>query len=194
MKDSLHPDVEYFIEDPRIISMIDDEAFEQIYQHEIPYAQLDDLNMQEFTAAFTEAMLSAGIDPLSSMKFIPPNFLYESDIEKFEIPEHVDTIQYSAFDSCDKLKHIKLHENIKFVDEYAFYNCDQLTSMDIQNPNCEIKAFGFPAFIPVVRYNGNLDQWRDFITKNSLEFLECNRLELTDREIFQYTQKKLETL
>ena len=191
MGDFLHPDIQHFIEDSRIINMINIGDFKQIYQKEIPYAQFDNLNRQEFTGAFTEAMLSADINPLSSMNLIPPNYLYESDIEAFIIPEHIHSVGYSAFDSCYRLKHITLHKNIKFVDEYAFYSCDQLTSIDIQNPSCEIKSFGFPKFIPVVRYNGNLDQWRDFITKNSLEFLECNWLELIDREIFQYNIEKI---
>lgn len=179
------PDLKKFIE--KYINYIENDDFGFLYE----YATKQDHLEAYHISAFTEIMYDAEIDPLKYLQYIPSNFLYESDIEKFEIPEHVDTIQYSAFDSCDKLKHIKLHENIKFVDEYAFYSCDQLTSMDIQNPNCEIKAIGFPAFIPVVRYNGNLDQWRDFITKNSLEFLECNRLELTDREIFQYKIEKI---
>ena len=191
MRDFLHPDVQHFIEDPRIISMIDAEDFEQIYQNEIPHIRFDNLNRDEFTGAFTEAMLSAGINPLSSMKLIPPDYLYGNDVENFIIPEHIHTIGYSAFDTCDRLKHITLHENIKFVDEYVFYGCDQLSSINIQNPNCEIKSAGFPGFVPVVRYNGNLDQWRDFITKNNLEFLECNRLELSDREIFQYNIEKI---
>ena len=191
MRSTLFPEIQAFIEDSEIIKLIDNGDFDSIYADKIAYAYSDTLDIEEFTGAFTEAMLSADINPLDYMKYIPPCFLYASDIEHFVIPDHIKDILYSAFDLCDKLKHIVLHKNIEVVHNYAFYGCDQLTSIDIQNPNCSISEVGFPAFIPVVRYDGTLEQWRDFITKNKLEFLECNRLELTDREIFQYKIEKI---
>ena len=124
MRCILFPEIRAFIENSEIIKLINDGDFDSIYEDKIPYADSDTLNIEEFTGAFTEVMLSADINPLNYMKHIPPCFLYESDIESFVIPDHITDISYSAFDLCDKLKHIILHKNIKVVDNYAFYGCD----------------------------------------------------------------------
>lgn len=158
----------------------------------IIYAAAEDSGLEPYeVSTFTELMYNAGIDPLIHMDRIPDDFLYESDIEQFEIPGHITHIGYSAFDTCDNLKSITLPKNVMTVNNYAFYNCDQLSTLVIENPDITIDSIAFSnSFIPIIRFNGTLDQWKKFIDKCHFGFLRCNQLHLQDRTILNYKGEK----
>lgn len=157
----------------------------------IIYAAAQDSGLEPYEiSTFTELMYNAGIDILATMKKVPDNFLYESDWEGFEIPEHITHIGRSAFDSCTNFKHIVIPKNVRTVDNYAFYSCDQLTSLEIKNPDIIMASVGFNNFIPVIRFNGTLNQWKKFIDKCQFGFLECNQLHLLNRTILNYRGEK----
>ena len=99
--------IKIFIEN--YIEYIQEDNFSHIYKYCVLEAGLSGYEI----SLFTQAMIEAGIDPLNSMNIIPPDYLYESDIESFDIPSHIRSIGMSAFDCCDKLKHIIFPKNVE---------------------------------------------------------------------------------
>lgn len=69
-------------------NLIQNERWEEIYKKEVP-------------KGFTEILLDCGINPLyQGLNYIPNNFLYDSKIEEFIIPNNVISIRYCAFYNC----------------------------------------------------------------------------------------------
>ena len=59
----------------------------------------------------------------------------------FTIPETVERIEASAFANCAGLKGtILLPEKLRFIGDYAFYGCEQLTGFDVSPTNSRYSA------------------------------------------------------
>ena len=59
----------------------------------------------------------------------------------FTIPETVERIEASAFANCAGLKGtILLPEKLRFIGDYAFYGCEQLTGFDVSPANSRYSA------------------------------------------------------
>ena len=80
-------------------------------------------------SALTDLLFKAEINPLNYMKYIPPNFLSDSRISEFELPEHIDAIGARAFSNCFYLKDLKLNSKLEAIHDNAFYQCVSLKSI-----------------------------------------------------------------
>lgn len=70
----------------------------------------------------TEALFSAGIDPLRYVENIPEDFLcgHVGNLIGIIVHENVKTIGESAFSGCDNLERVRLHDGITRIDHNAF--------------------------------------------------------------------------
>lgn len=79
---------------------------------------------------FTQIMLSIGIDPLNYMTDIPENYLYDSDIESFNIPQGIERIGMGAFGECGKLSKVTIPEGVTHILQEAFVECHNLKNIN----------------------------------------------------------------
>lgn len=68
----------------------------------------------------TMTLLAAEINPLEHMTYIPEDFLANTNIETFEVPDNITSIHREAFFSCKQLKSVKLPEGITYIGDNAF--------------------------------------------------------------------------
>lgn len=113
----MFPELQKFIETN--IELIEDARFDELY------------NMNVDVPKFTEALLEAGINPLANMKYIPANYLCESDIKQFVVPSHIDRISSAAFWDCQELEKVTLPEGLIYIEDSAFSECHKLTQINL---------------------------------------------------------------
>ena len=61
----------------------------------------------------------------------------------FRIPDGVKTIKRNSFDNADLLKSVVVPYSVTRIEAHAFNSCNKLVTVQIYNPNCKIKDFGF---------------------------------------------------
>ena len=110
---------------------------------------------------FTETLLRASIHPEYYLEHIPKFFLFESDIKSFSIPNHITSIDESAFHSCSSLIDIEIPSNITSIGNCAFYKCSSLTSMIIPD---SVANIGYSAF-------SSCQSLADVVIGNSVEII-----------------------
>ena len=113
----MFPELQKFIETN--IELIENARFHELY------------NMNVDVPKFTEALLQAGIDPLSNMNYIPANYLCESDIKQFVVPSHIERIDSAAFWECRELEKVTLPEGLISIEASAFSECHKLTQINL---------------------------------------------------------------
>jgi hypothetical protein len=81
--------------------------------------------------------------------------------ETFIVPNEVTTIENSAFEQCQNLKHIILSEGITTISSYAFYQAVMLSTVTLPTSLAKIdtSAFGYCKAITAVNYHGSAEQW-----------------------------------
>ena len=109
-----------FIE--RHIDLIEANNFQLLYtiaaEQEDPFFPSNQL-----TRLFEEA----GIDVLSHLQHIPPQFYWDdNEIRQFECPNHIQSIGSFAFDCCRNLHHVIINDGCELIDSRAFAGCDSL--------------------------------------------------------------------
>ncbi len=90
--------------------------------------------------------------------------------EEIIIPNNVYSISKYCFDYFKQLKSITFHKDIKFVDEFAFYNCENLKKIVIDG---EISD---DAFSPTAFFYLTLDEFHLLNVKEHINlhpFIEC---------------------
>ena len=161
-KVELTPEVIKFIEEN--IELIEKQRWDQIYTT---------ANMHP--DGFTEAMLAAGINPLlQGLTYIPRSYLFNSSIEYFTIPEHIQGIEdYAffgcnklgsliipdavknigtwAFTGCHKLKNLAIGKNVESIGSYAFFGCDSLREITINQPLTKVNYELTEGFFKLLR-------------------------------------------
>ena len=92
---------------------------------------------------FTDTLLTADIDPAKNLSYIPRDYLRESKITFYKIPDGVTSIGGCAFYYCDSLTEIVIPNSVTTINSSAFYGCDSLTSIKIPN---SVTSIGNNAF------------------------------------------------
>ena len=114
-----------FIQENRdLINENTKESWEEVYG-ELP--KYDNLRGE-----FTQAILDAGInDPAIIMGHIPEQYLYNSNITNYKIPNNVESISSGAFRNCKQLISIEIPNGIKDIESISFAGCNSLTTITI---------------------------------------------------------------
>lgn len=93
---------------------------------------------------FTKMILDAGInDPASIMGYVPDNYLYESTIQDYKLPDNVISIGAFAFAHCDSLTEIIIPNGVVDLDVGAFDACRSLTNIILPDSVTEITLAAF---------------------------------------------------
>lgn len=80
------------------------------------------------------------------------------NIEYVDIPDSVVEIEWEAFNNCKNLKEVKLSQNITTIPTRAFYNCEALEIINLENIryidsrafyNCKFKTLHLPNILEI---------------------------------------------
>lgn len=97
-----------------------------------------------YVGTLTRLFLESGINPLKYMNKVPDSFLsWDREVQAFSVPSGIEFIEESAFYGCENLTHIHLPEGLKSIGTIAFGDCSSLTSIDIPK---SVASIGFGAF------------------------------------------------
>lgn len=80
---------------------------------------------------FTRCLAESGINPLSNMTYVPEFFLYKSNVRKIDLPKNIQSISSKAFYECNQLSDINL-SNIRSIGDKVFYGCKNLNRIDLK--------------------------------------------------------------
>lgn len=114
------------------------------FYDEVENSTLSSLEISVMNAA----LMSAGIDPLSLLNYIPEGFFFSrQDLAEYKIPNNITAIENSAFDSCRNLHYLYIPKSVQFIEQNVFYGCSETM---------------------VIEYEGNEEDWKGiFISHNS---------------------------
>lgn len=105
----------------------------------------------------TEVFLSADVDPLEFLDYIPGGMFAGSKIESIDIPPHITKICVGAFIDCNNLKTVSIPASIQKVEPNAFARCTALSE---------------------VIFQGTSDQWSKIAPSQLHVFRRCSPLTL----------------
>lgn len=152
------------------VDEINENNFTKVYEDLV-----DDLDSEEEEreiGKFTDMLIDAGINPLMYMKTIPQYYMSGSSQTSIEIPEHIQSIDFDAFDSCKGLKSVTIPDNVTSIDNCAFQSCTGLTSVIIGDG---VKSIGSQAFESCTRLK-SLTLGNSVTSIGVQAFLGCDRL------------------
>lgn len=84
----------------------------------------------------TRVLESAKIYPLDYMTYIPTGMYYESEASEIKIPNNIERIHRRAFGSAHA-ETITMTDNVRELGDNCFYDCRQLTNIELSN-NLEV--------------------------------------------------------
>lgn len=158
------------------IELIDENNFSKLYI----MAGYDPYSIR---GTMTEMLLSAGIDPLDYMNYIPKQYLWNTKTEYFKIPPTIEQIEdealgltnlsqitipsnvskvgINAFGGCHNLKEIMIEEGVKRIEDYCFSGCMGIEKVYLPK---SIRYLGRDIFQhnePIINiyYNGKEEDW-----------------------------------
>ena len=106
------------------LDLIDENAWDQVYEYLIRSTQVYN--------KITEAFYQAGIEPLDYLDYVPEDYLSNNEnIIEIEIPEHVKSINESAFYNCERIIEIELPKSIESIADWSLAGMDNLRSIYI---------------------------------------------------------------
>lgn len=164
------------------------ESWEEIYE-KLNY------ELEIVRSEFTETLINSNINPVSILKYIPPNYLENSNIRNYTIPKGTKTICKNAFNSS-KIESIVIPDSVKSIENGAFAYCSELTHIEL-GPNINnIGAYAFkecsslssikiPEKIVFIRFGSfqKCDSLKNITIENGAQiietfaFAECKNLE-----------------
>ena len=152
------------------VDEINENNFTKVYEDLVD--DLDSEREEREIGKFTDMLIDAGINPLMYMKTIPQYYMSGSSQTSIEIPEHIQSIDFDAFDSCKGLKSITIPDSVKKIDNCAFLECTGLTSVIIGDG---VKSIGSQAFESCTRLK-SLTIGNSVTSIGVQAFLGCDRL------------------
>lgn len=120
-------------------SDINDNNFTGIYNE-----LYDRVVFENYTiGSLTELFYSCKIDPLLYLENVPGEFLAHSDnIIEAIIPENIKIIEDSAFYACENLKKITLGSHVFKIDAWALADCTNLEEVIILGDLKDLNSLG----------------------------------------------------
>ena len=118
----------------------------------------------------TSMLLTAGIDPLDFLNYVPACYMYQCPINaSLIIPSHICEIQAAAFASNNNLTRVQLPSQLEKIDQGAFSSCYKLEEITIPR---SVKVIGDGAFGNCCRlnnifYEGTMAEWDNIKQKRS---------------------------
>ena len=127
-------------------------AWEEIYRRYI--------NTSKLNGELTTIFLSANINPLDYLDFIPDYYLYQADISAFTIPKSIKDIGICAF-TGSMIEDISVPEGVTIIDDYAFDNCIYLQHVELPKSlkTMGSKVFGNCSNLKEIHYSGSKEDW-----------------------------------
>ena len=120
----MSPEVRAAIEENK--ALIEAEDWENLYR------KLGETQAIDTIGKVSQALLSAGVDPLEGSKKIPQYFFAMLPITSYEVPDGIEIIGASAFVLCEELKEVTLPKTIKIIQSGAFMNAHKLNKIIFQ--------------------------------------------------------------
>ena len=152
------------------VDEINENNFTKVYEDLVD--DLDSELEEREIGKFTDMLIDAGINPLMYMKTIPQYYMSGSSQTSIEIPEHIQSIDFDAFDSCKGLTSITIPGSVTSIDNCAFLECTGLTSVIIGDG---VKSIGSQAFESCTRLK-SLTLGNSVKSIDTSAFYGCDRL------------------
>ena len=122
----------------KLVRFLDDNDFKSLYE----LIRFKNVLYPDEIHLFTEALLNCGIDPLKYMDYVPRGYLDgTNEIRSIEIPDNIVAIRDNAFFESS-IQDVKFGSNLKEIDPYAFYGCNDLAIVDLSHTNIETIEYG----------------------------------------------------
>lgn len=160
--------------------IIDENNFEEVYN--LLYNE-----PAKIVGNFTYLFYKANIDPLSYLNYIPGEFLSQTDIISFNVPNHILSIGNASFYNCEKLEEIKLSKNLESIGSKAFAYCFHLKNIEIPDKVTKIDngTFGGCSRLEFISIGKNMkyieeyafvdcDNLKDIYFKGNFEEFDCD--------------------
>ena len=167
-----------FLNDNEIQDLINQYKFKEVY--DIARKK----GSSTITSDLSRLCLESNINPLNYMENVPTGFLNTMNVDSFDIPDHIKTIDGWAFDECTRLSNVKFPKNLSIIGPSAFYNtnlnevdlldtklktiyreafasCNNLSKIYLPSTLKEIQNYVFEGDweIDTINYNGTKQQW-----------------------------------
>ena len=89
------------------------------------------LSKVKYIGLFTQLLYSIDINPLDYLEYIPSFFLDSASLVTIKIPNNIKSINNYAFYNCSELASITIPDSVTSIGESAFYNCNKLQNIYI---------------------------------------------------------------
>lgn len=128
--------VKKFIE--TYIYLLDTNEWENFYKH-----AEDESRDYTLISGCSEIFINANINPAEYLSEIPANFLRNSSIQEFMIPNNIKTIGMCAFYDCQQLSKINIPGTVKLIESSAFLGCENLVEVVLAEGLERIEHYAF---------------------------------------------------
>lgn len=121
------------------VELLDANNFKELYR-----LSETELYFSQEIGTLTRTLLSAGINPINHLKWIPYSYLYgDSSITSINIPDSIEFIDSEAFADCSALESVTLGKKVSVIYYGAFEKCSNLTSVKLNEGLLEIGQYAF---------------------------------------------------
>lgn len=151
-------DLQNCLRNSKVQYLINNNDYNQLYPYIISSRVI---KLYPTVGELTQLILSADINPLDYMDYIPECYLAWTGISSFKIPQHIAIIDKYAFAYCKSLKSIIIPDNVTQIGSHAFDNCVSLTSLTLGKNLKKISASALEfTEIKNINYNNSMENWR----------------------------------
>lgn len=154
------------------IELIDNSQWGNFYE-------LMDYDPETFGEA-TQALITAGIDPLDQLDYVPENYLCKNwNIMSITLPNTISGIDDSAFEGCEYLESVILPNGLKNIGPWVFHSCPSLKSITLPKTLEYIGDgnFDYCDELDTVNFEGTCEQFLSLIEDNTEMFKYSDKLE-----------------
>ena len=123
----------------------------------------------------TRVLESAKIYPLEYMTYIPAGMYCESEASEIKIPNNIERIHRNAFESAHA-ETIIMTDNVRYLGNNCFYDCKQLTNIELSNNLEVIPKYCFFSEIIIILSSFLLHEIKPITVKGTI--INNNKLHL----------------